>query len=102
AGDKIEASNTLMGRLQHVNVGTEGFFVPTLNLGESVENGDTLGQVQDKNEITTPYDGVVISLSRINYVFEGDMIASIAAPLSDQWTSTMTEKEESTPKRRKW
>lgn len=102
AGDKIEASNTLMGRLQHVNVGTEGFFIPTVNLGESVENGDGLGQVQDKNEITAPYDGVVISLSRINYVFEGDMIASIAAPLSDQWASTVAEKEESTPKRRKW
>lgn len=102
AGDKIEASNTLMGRLQHVNVGTEGFFIPTVNLGESVENGDGLGQVQDKSEITAPYDGVVISLSRINYVFEGDMIASIAAPLSDQWASTVAEKEESTPKRRKW
>jgi predicted deacylase len=102
AGEKIEASNTLMGRLQQVNVDTEGFFVPTVNLGETVKNGDVLGHVQDKNQITTPFDGAVISLSRINYVFEGDMIARIAAPLSDQWTSMVAEHEEPAPKRRKW
>ena len=101
-GEKIDASNTLMGRLQHVNVDTEGFFVPTLNLGEHVKNGDVLGHVQDKNEITTPFDGAVISLSRINYVFEGDMIARIAAPLGDQWPSMAEEPEESVPVRRKW
>ncbi len=50
-GEKIEASNTLMGRLQHVNVDTEGFFVPTVNLGETIKSGDVIGQVQDKNEI---------------------------------------------------
>ncbi|MHA1965371.1 MAG: succinylglutamate desuccinylase/aspartoacylase family protein [Candidatus Thorarchaeota archaeon] len=102
AGEKIEASNTLMGRLQQVNVDTEGFFVPTINLGETVKNGDMLGHVQDKNEIMTPFDGAVISLSRINYVFEGDMIARIAAPLSDQWTSMAVEQEEPAAKRRKW
>jgi predicted deacylase len=101
-GEKIEASNTLMGRLQHVNVDTEGFFIPTVNLGENVESGDVLGHVQDKKEISTPFDGAVISLSRINYVFEGDMIARIAAPLSDQWTPMSAEQEEPVPKRRKW
>ena len=102
AGEKIEASNTLMGRLQQVNVNTEGFFVPTVNLGETVKDGDVLGNVQDKNEIMTPFDGAVISLSRINYVFEGDMIARIAAPLGDQWASMSAEKEEPALKRRKW
>jgi predicted deacylase len=101
-GEKIEASNTLMGRLQHVNVDTEGFFVPTVNLGETVKAGDVLGHVQDKNELKSPFDGAVISLSRINYVFEGDMIARIAAPLTDQWTSMAAEQEEPAPKRRKW
>jgi predicted deacylase len=102
AGEKIEASNTLMGRLQHVNGETEGFFVPAVNLGETVKSGNVLGNVQDKSEIVTPFDGAVISLSRINYVFEGDMIARIAAPLGDQWTSMAAEQEEPTPKRRKW
>jgi predicted deacylase len=101
-GEKIEASNTLMGRLQQVNVDTEGFFVPAVNLGETVNNGDVLGHVQDKTEVVAPFDGAVISLSRINYVFEGDMIARIAAPLSDQWTSMAAEQEEPAPKRRKW
>jgi predicted deacylase len=102
AGEKIEASNTLMGRLQQVNVNTEGFFVPAVNLGETVKNGEVLGHVQDKNEIMSPFDGAVISLSRTNYVFEGDMIARIAAPLSDQWTSMAAGHEEPAPKRRKW
>jgi len=101
-GEKIEASNTLVGRLQYVNVDTEGFFVPAVNLGEVVKSGNVLGHVQDKNEIATPFDGAVISLSRINYVFEGDMVARIASPLSDQWTSMAAEQEEPAPKRRKW
>lgn len=101
-GEKIESSNTLMGRLQHINSDTEGFFVPKVNFGETVNSGDVIGQVQDKNEIVTPHDGAVISVSRINYVFEGDMIARIAAPLGDQWTSTEVEQEEPIPKRRKW
>jgi len=102
AGEKIEASNTLMGRLQQVNVDTEGFFVPTVNLGETVKEGDVLGHVQDKNEIRTPFDGAVISLSRTNYVFEGDMIARIAAPLGDKWTSMSEEQDDPAPVRRKW
>jgi predicted deacylase len=101
-GDKIEASNTLVGRLQHVNVETEGFFVPTMNLGEFAKNGDVIGQVQDKTDVVSPFDGAVISLSRINYVFEGDSVARIASPPGDQWTSMEAEQEESAPKRRKW
>jgi predicted deacylase len=101
-GERIEASNSLLGRLQLVNVDTEGFFVPAVDLGETLRAGDVLGHVQDKKEIETPYDGVVVSLSRINYVFEGDMIARIAAPLGDQRTSLVSEEEELVPKRRKW
>jgi predicted deacylase len=102
SGEKIEASNTLVGRLQHVNVDTEGFFVPTVNLGEFVKNGDVIGQVQDKSDVVSPFDGAVISLCRINYVFEGDAVARIAAPLGDHWTSAADEQEEPSPKRRKW
>jgi predicted deacylase len=102
SGEKIEASNTLVGRLQHINVDTEGFFVPTVNLGEYVKNGAVIGQVQDKSEVISQYDGAMISLSRINYVFEGDSVARIAAPLGDHWPSKEMEEEEPTPKRRKW
>lgn len=101
-GEKIEASNTLVGRLQHVNVDTEGFFVPTVNLGEFVKNGDGIGQVQDKSQVVSPYDGAVISLSRINYVFEGDAVARIAAPLGEQWATSTEEKKDVAPQRRKW
>jgi len=101
-GEKIEASNTLVGRLQHINVDTEGFFVPTVNLGEYVKNGDVIGQVQDKTDVVSQYDGAMISLSRINYVFEGDSVARIAAPLGDQWSHKQEEQEDMVSKRRKW
>jgi len=102
AGEKIEASTTLVGRLQHINVDTEGFFVPTVNLGEYVKNGDVIGQVQDKTDVVSKFDGAMISLSRINYVFEGDSVARIASPLGDQWSPAEPEVEEQAPKRRKW
>ncbi|MFW9767684.1 MAG: succinylglutamate desuccinylase/aspartoacylase family protein [Candidatus Thorarchaeota archaeon] len=101
-GEKIEASNKLVGRLQQINVDTEGFFIPKVNLGEYVKNGDVIGQVQDKTEVVSQFDGAMISLSRINYVFEGDSVARIASPLGDHWVSKEDEKEDDAPKRRKW
>lgn len=101
-GERIESSPTLTGRMQYVNVDAEGFYVPTVNLGESVQAGDVIGKVQDKTEVVSPFNGVVISLKRMNYVFEGDLVAGIAPPLADDWSQRQTESEEPTPKRRKW
>ncbi|RDE16369.1 MAG: hypothetical protein C4K48_01310 [Candidatus Thorarchaeota archaeon] len=101
-GERIETSVTLSGRLKHINAETEGFFVPVVNLGENVKNGTVIGKVQDKTNIVSAFDGVVISLSRMNYVFEGDMIARIAPPLGEPRPSTGKEDEEQIPKRRKW
>jgi predicted deacylase len=99
-GDAIEASSTFMGRTQRVHVDAEGFFVPTVNLGEVVGTGDVIGKIQDKIDIKCPYDGALVSLTQMKYVFEGDVIARIAAPLLDQWTP---QEEEEPPKpRRKW
>ncbi len=51
----------------------------------------------------SPFDGVLISLSRMNYVFEGDIVARIAPPLGDFRASTQPDDvEEPTPVRRKW
>jgi predicted deacylase len=101
-GERIESSPALTGRLQYVNVDTEGFYVPTVNLGESVSAGDEIGKVQDKSEVVSPYNGAVISLRKMNYVFEGDLVAGIAPPLSDDRGYRQTEQEEPPPKRRKW
>ena len=100
-GDAIEASSTFMGRTQQVNVDTEGFFVPTVNLGEVVTSGDVIGKIQDKADIKSPYDGALVSLGQMKYVFEGDVIARVAAPLLDQWIPP-AEEEEPPKKRRKW
>ena len=101
-GERIESSPTLTGRMQYVNVDTEGFFVPTVNLGESVKAGDVIGRVQDKTEVVSPFTGAVISLRRMNYVFEGDLVAGIAPPLVDDWAHRQPEQEEKPPVRRKW
>lgn len=83
-GDRIEVSPSFMGIPHHVNVEHEGFFVPTVNVGEVVERGDVIGSVQDDKKVVSPYDGAVVSLSNINYVFEGDTIARIAPPLIER------------------
>ena len=102
SGDKIETSVTLTGRMQHINVDAEGFFVPRVNLGESVQSGSIIGTVQDKIEVVSPFDGVVISLSRMNYVFDGDIVARVAPLLGDYRASEPMDSEDPATPRRKW
>ncbi|MFX0107193.1 MAG: succinylglutamate desuccinylase/aspartoacylase family protein [Candidatus Hodarchaeota archaeon] len=100
-GERIEASTILTGRTRQVTADTEGFFVPAINLGEDVRSGDIIGTVQDKNDIASPYDGKLVSISNMNYVFEGDMIAQIATPLVDIPAPSETDESAAVP-RRKW
>jgi predicted deacylase len=101
-GEKIESSVTLTGRMQHINVDTEGFFVPRINLGEPVQNGNVIGTVQDKVEVVSPFNGVIVSLSRMNYVFDGDIVARVAPLLTDYRASEPMDSEEPVSPRRKW
>lgn len=102
SGEKIETSVTMTGRMQHINVETEGFFIPRVNLGEKVQRGNVIGTVQDTIDVVSPFDGILISLSRMNYVFEGDIVARIAPPLGDFRVSTQPDIEDPPPVRRKW
>lgn len=103
SGDKMETSVTMTGRMQHINVDAEGFFVPRINLGEPVQSGNVIGTVQDKVEIVSPFDGVMVSISRMNYVFEGDIVARVAPLLGDYRSSEPIESEEEpAAPRRKW
>ncbi|MHA2360617.1 MAG: succinylglutamate desuccinylase/aspartoacylase family protein [Candidatus Thorarchaeota archaeon] len=101
-GDPIEAASVFAGRMQHINVDTEGFFVPLLDLGEDIRNEEVIGQVQDKSDIASPFDGRIASLSQMRYVFEGDIIARIASPLIDKWIPESEEEDTQIPTRRKW
>jgi predicted deacylase len=101
-GEKIETSCVLAGRMQSVNSDAEGFFVPTTRPGEAVRRNDVIGQIQDKGDIVSPYDGRVVSLSEMNYVFEGDIIGRIATPVADQRVEAEPTEEKIAPKRRKW
>ncbi len=97
-GERIDTSSTHTGRFQCVNVDEEGFFTPIARLGEFVKTGDLIGRIQDKTDVITPYDGALISLSQMRYVFDGDMIARIAPPIGGV---TKNEEDVAQP-RRKW
>ncbi len=99
-GERIETSSVFTGRLQNINCESEGFFIPRVNLGEDVRTGSVIGSVEGGMDILSSVDGTVITLSRMNYVFEGDRIAQIGAPLLDQ-RGPVAEPEE-VPSRRKW
>lgn len=98
-GERIETSSTFCGRALQVNSTKEGFFVPTADLGSSVTADDVIGILEGVGDIRSPYDGTILSLSRTNYVFEGDKVATIASRISEQ--SAVEDVEESMP-RRKW
>lgn len=99
-GERIETSVTLTGRLTNINVETEGFFVPRVNLGETVRSDIVIGRVQEKVDVTTPIEGTIVSLSRMNYVFEGDIVSRIAPHLGEHRIAS--EQDESPIIRRKW
>ena len=101
-GESIDTSSVYTGRTKQVNIDAEGFFIPSVNLGEEIRSGDVLGVVQDKSEVQSPYDGTVVSLSRMNYLFEGDMVASIASPLIEQHIEQDDDQEADAAPRRKW
>ena len=88
--------------MQHINVDAEGFFIPRIHLGEPVQRGNVIGTVQDKTEITSPFDGVIVSLSRMNYVFDGDIVARVAPLLGDYRASEPMDAEGPVTPRRKW
>ena len=98
-GERIETSSTHSSRQQWVNVDDEGFFTPIARLGEFVRSGDVIGRIQDTIEVVTPYDGALLSLSRMRYVFEGDRIASIAPPIGG---GTPHDDDVDSQTRRKW
>lgn len=101
-GEKMETSSVIAGRMQHVNVETEGFFVPVVHPGEAVRRGDVIGQVQDRTDVISPHDGTVVSLSKMSYVFEGDIIARVATPIADQWNEDEAREDRTPARRRKW
>ncbi|NHJ13746.1 MAG: hypothetical protein EAX95_08715 [Candidatus Thorarchaeota archaeon] len=101
-GEGIEAASTFTGITRQVNVDSEGFFVPSARPGEEVRSGDVIGSVQDKDDVTTPYDGIVVSMSQMVYVFEGDMISRIAAPLVERPKPMDDDIDIISQPRRKW
>ncbi|MFW9918761.1 MAG: succinylglutamate desuccinylase/aspartoacylase family protein [Candidatus Thorarchaeota archaeon] len=98
-GERIETSSTFTGRALQINSTREGFFVPAAGLGENILAEDVIGTVEGNGKILSPYDGTLLSLSRMSYVFEGDRVATIASRISE--TQVISEEEDATP-RRKW
>ncbi len=99
-GDRIETSSTFTGRALQINSNREGFFVPAVGLGKSILAEDVIGTSEGNGDISSPYDGIILSLSRMSYVFEGDKVAMIAARISEG--TPATDAEEDVIPRRKW
>lgn len=100
-GTRIESSSIFTGRLLNVHSESEGFFIPNVNPGEDVREGSVIGNIEGGSEVISHFDGTIITLSRMNYVFEGDRIARIGTPLLDQ-RGPIEDNEEAPPSRRKW
>lgn len=99
-GESIETSSVYTSRVLSVNSEAEGFFIPSVNLGDTVPPESSIGVVEGAGDVLCSFSGTVISLSRMNYVFEGDKIASIATPLLEQ--RGPVEEDEKQSQRRKW
>ena len=99
-GESIETSSVYTSRVLSVNSEAEGFFIPSVNLGDTVPPESSIGVVEGASDVLCSFSGTVISLSRMNYVFEGDKIASIATPLLEQ--RGPVEEDEKQSQRRKW
>ncbi|MHA2423999.1 MAG: succinylglutamate desuccinylase/aspartoacylase family protein [Candidatus Thorarchaeota archaeon] len=99
-GESLDTSSVFAGRLLSVNSDAEGFFIPNVTLGDNIPPETSIGTVEGVGGIQSSFGGTVVSLSRMNYVFEGDRIASIASPLLDQ-RGPIDEDEEQNQKR-KW
>jgi predicted deacylase len=101
-GERIESSPAFTGRMQQLNAESEGFFIPRMNVGEPVQADDVIGTIQDKGDVRSPHAGVVVMLSTLSYVFEGDVVARIAPPASEQKNHTEPVFERAPTVRRKW
>ncbi len=99
-GDWIETSSTFTGRTLQVNSSQEGFFIPATGLGDDVLIDSIIGKIEGRGDIISPYEGIVLSLSRMNYVFEGDKVSTIASRISEQPLSAIDD--EDVGSRRKW
>ncbi len=97
-GERIETSSMFTGNMLRVNSNSEGFFVPSVSLGDNISVDSAIGSVQGGGVITSPYEGIVLSLSGMNYVFEGDTIAGVASGLTEQ----PREDSDESSLRRKW
>jgi predicted deacylase len=98
SGDRIDISSTHTGRLQSINVESEGFFTPLARLGEFVKSGDVIGRIQDAVDVVSTQSGALISLSQMKYVFDGEMIARVAPALA----TPPKQADDDTVTRRKW
>ncbi|MDF1538734.1 MAG: succinylglutamate desuccinylase/aspartoacylase family protein [Candidatus Thorarchaeota archaeon] len=99
-GERMESSSVFTGRLLNINSESEGFFIPKVNPGEDIRAGSVIGSVEGGTNIVSTFDGTIITLSRTNYVFEGDRIAQIGTPLLYQ--RGPVEESDEVSSRRKW
>lgn len=77
AGEAFQPQPTFYGKLQPVMTKLEGAFLPCVQPGARVEQGQVLGTVEGQ-PITSPVTGVTTSVRPASYLFKGNSIANVA------------------------
>ena len=76
AGSK-GSERRVLRRASYVYSPYVGIFVPEVDVGADVVEGDVLGSIQDR-KVKTPSEGTVLAISRARLVDVGDFVALIA------------------------
>lgn len=77
AGEAVQPQPTFYGKLQPVMTKLEGAFVPAVQVGEPITQGQVLGTV-DGQPVMSPVTGVTTSVRPASYLFRGNAVANVA------------------------
>lgn len=77
AGEAVKPEPTFYGKLRPVRTEMDGVFIPAIKAGDTVNEGDVIGHVND-TPIVAPYTGVTTMVRPACYVFKGVPLANLA------------------------
>jgi len=80
-GYELESKPEFYGRIVEIRAPTDGLFIPKSFCGSEVSEESPIGEIKNKNNITSPLNGLLVYIKKVMYVFKGEKIAGIATKL---------------------
>jgi len=80
-GCALESRPEFYGRIIEIKSPVDGLFVPKLVCGSEINEETLIGEIKNKSNITSPFDGLLICIKRMMYVFKGEKVAGVASRL---------------------